>query len=142
MVAEKVDDDIVGFSVFLQASDPRVPANAKVDWDGIRTNVGGGFNGGFDPVTKDFVCPVDGTYVFNIDVSVGFDDTYRAGLEIVQDRTTVAQAIGQSYNRYSAASHTVVIECNNGQRVWVKCESCCECEMVGVFTSFSGFLLK
>ena len=128
----------MGFSVLLDSGRITVPGNTKVEWPVVRTNVGGGF----DPATSDFICPVDGTYMFNVDTLVHWDDVFRAGLEILHDGSLVVASIAQSNDVYGAASSTVVLQCNSGQRVWVRCETCCACEMMGgPYTSFTGFLL-
>ena len=57
----------MAFSVSL-TSELTIGAESKIEWDFVRTNIGGGYN----PTTSEFVCPSDGTYFFNVDVATAY----------------------------------------------------------------------
>ena len=62
----------MAFSVSLGGGETNIGAGVKVEWESVRTNVGGGFN----PTTSEFVCPSDGIYFFSVDVLQGYEGIY------------------------------------------------------------------
>lgn len=131
---------MVAFSIAMTTDAVTVSAGSKVEsWELVRTSIGGGFN----PTTSEFVCPSDGTYYFSLDVATR--QGLRAELIIVHEDSGVASALGLAEGGgHGSASNSVIIQCTNGERVWVRCDTGYTCYMMGnqgTFTSFLGFRL-
>ena len=69
----------------------------------------------------------------------------RADLNILHEGSTVATAIALVGQGHGFSSKSVIIDCTNGQKVWVRCSPYATCEKMlggGTHTSFSGFRLS
>jgi hypothetical protein len=133
--------DSVAFTV-IHAAQKAYSAGQKIEFPTILTNEGGGYV----VSQNDFMCPQSGMYMFYVSV-VKNNDYDDAIVDIVKNGTPLVTAFGAStYN--SAASNSVIVRCNSGERVDIRCTSVKSCNLrstTGGYantTTFSGFLIS
>ena len=114
-----------------------IPGGSTVIWESVITNVGGGYQ----PGTGESICQDDGLYYFAISIVSEVDN--RVDLHLIHDGNVVTTTLAHSSYNYDASTVSAVVECTNGQRVWVRCRDGTLCSILGFaslhFTSFSGF---
>ena len=111
--------------------------DALIEFDGVHTNRGNHY----DNATS-FTCPVNGTYFFTVSIMSSLNDVVTASIEI--DNVRLATAFADYVNGfYPAATNSVLIRCNEGQKVFVKCTYAgyIYSSSTNMESSFSGFLV-
>ena len=107
----------------------------------IITNEGGGYS----PSQNEFLCPFTGLYLFTVSV-VRFQEQGHAIVEIVMDETPLVTAFGGA-GHDSTASNIVLVHCQSGSRVFIRCGPVLDCTIRSLSdgwsdaTTFSGFLM-
>ena len=112
-----------------------------VIWESIITNVGGGYQ----PTTGEFTCPQDGLYYFAVSVTSHATEGKRAHLHIMHNGNAVVTTLAYANPAFDSSTVSAVMECTNGQKVWVQCKAGVTCSVLGYtqekYSSFSGFLI-
>ena len=128
----------VGFTAAMTTVDTNVGGGSTVIWESIITNVGGGYQ----PTTGEFTCPQDGLYYFAVSVTTNDGDDLRAYLQLMHNGNVVVTTLAISSPKFGSSTVSAVIECTNGQKVWVRCIQIYSCNLIGYagekYTSFSG----
>ena len=127
----------MGFTVF-STSDQNCGSDERVKFQGIITNYGSSF----DTSTSQFVCPVNGYYLFS--TSVVNVEEHRVSSDIIVDGTRVAHAYARFSQDCNQGASTGIVYCSQGTGVHVICGQDDRVRGDGntPYTSFSGVLLK
>ena len=113
----------------------------KLVWESVITNSGGGFF----PETAEFICPEDGLYFFSMTaITTNSYENIRADVQLMHGSEVLVSSSAYAHLGWGSTTQSAVIECSNGQRVWVRCRpDITVCNLQGTtgyhFTSFSGF---
>ena len=129
---------LVAFSV--AATSAQTYFDERVRFHYTLTNEGGGY----DDVWHEFICPLDGYYMFTVNGRTSTNG--RIHMYMRMD----GQVIGSAH-AWSAAGvddsggNVVITHCNLGQAVWVDGHSTIESQLYGSsyrYSTFSGILLR
>ena len=108
----------VGFTATMPGdTEVEGPSTTRVKFQTVQTNAGGHFQN-----QSTFVCPYDGLYEFSLRVGA-FEKTAHAaihknGEEIELQYLVSCRAVG-SRGRYASSTASIVVECQNGEEVYV-----------------------
>ena len=87
-----------------------------VIFDGVVSNYGGHYQAD----ESVFVCPYTGIYVFHVSVLTE-PGTLSMHIDLVKDNTYIISALADNQtDEISSGSNTVVLQCDEGQRVWME----------------------
>ena len=120
-----------------------VQPGAKLVWESVITNAGGGFY----PGTAEFICPENGLYSFSMTgISTNSYIDIRVNMQLMYNDQMIVTSVGFAGHGWASSTQSAVIECYNGDRVWVRCAPDIPiCNIMGRTdyhaTSFSGFKL-
>ena len=110
-------------------------------FDQTVSNLGGNFN----TETSIFLCPYTGLYQFSIHILAAINSTAQANIMLDGQQQVIAWA-DQILDAYPQSSNTVMVECTQGQTVWVESSSSVDGSRIfnNAFkhTTFSGVLLQ
>ena len=132
----------VGFSALISGtSEEQYPGGSILPFNNVLTNIGDAYN----PETRLFTCPVDGLYMFSVNVQVSSDVNGQIAADIISSRVgQLAQvwAINYSTEDYAAASTVVSAECFSGERIFVQAVVTCSVLASRDVNVFSGVLVS
>ena len=130
---------MIAFTV-TASDDQSVELDGKFAFDHVVTTVGGGWQ----PATNDFVCPVSGHYMF----AYSMTSSRGSGLwgRVVVDGVRDVRMFGDGINGngYGSASHTYMVHCSQGKRVYMESHAAGETSVAYGYNhcSFSGVLIR
>ena len=114
--------------------------NTRVSFPVVITNVGGGY----DAATNVFTCPRTGVYLFNVAILSQRNELGVVDIVVNGVQKFSAYADGRA-NTWDHASNGAVLECKQGQKVWVQTHSNSEYQSIHTqwnYGTFSGMLLR
>merc|ERR1712150_116495 len=94
-----------------------------VQYATILTNAGGHFQ----PGSNQFICPQTAMYMFAI-TAIRNDEREYAIFTLMIDDTPVFKSFG-TITQNAASSNLAFVQCNSGQRVYVRCHLAGNCSM-------------
>ena len=116
----------------------------RIEFPVVVSNIGGYYNNDL----HEFTCPVTGIYMFTVSVRSGNGGTARLTIILGGTQVVSAHSDGRnegpegSYTFYGHGSNIAVVECDQGQKVWVDCRQDARVfDNALWFTTFSGVLL-
>ena len=109
-----------------------------IKFDGIVTNTGDHYS----TVTGHFTCPRSGHYALflNLTSEKPFNDAYGNLVKEGQSLTLVLASPTRRHGPYSQATGSVIVQCNEGDRIWVESYEEISC-LKGSSCTFSGHLI-
>ena len=108
----------------------------RIDYDLVITNSGDAY----DLDQHEFVCPVSGYYLFSVTANSWVP--FAANIAIMKAFSPLVSTVAQSSEMVASASNIVVVDCQQGEAVYVACMSGTPCTYLGnSYTTFSGVLL-
>ena len=109
----------------------------KVLFDRVITNIGGGWN----PTLNEFVCQVNGLYMFMLTINTPSTD--EAGVDIMMDNNNMVRVRADgTLGIITSSSQVVIHECELAARVWVQTTRDSVIQSgSNALTTFSGMLI-
>ena len=118
------------------AASTELEVPGHIEYDLVITNSGDGY----DLDQHEFVCPVSGYYRFSMTANSWVP--FAANIAIMKAFSPVVSTIAQSSELVANASNAVVVDCQEGEAVYVVCMSGTPCTYMGnSYITFSGVLL-
>ena len=132
------DDEGIAFSAY-HGSRQYYYAGERIQFDNIITNYGGYF----DEANSTFTCPVQGLYMFTVNIMAYSSDQFGARI-VINGVTLVTAWADNASSVYNQASNTVIVECGPGDDVWSEAviADYIYCNSVDRYSTFSGVLIK
>ena len=126
----------VGFTAYVKES-RRYELGELVLFENVISNYGGHYQSD----QSVFICPYSASYIFFVSVTsmVGPRSIY---VDVKLNDMPIARALADNQDdEYSNGSNMVVIQCTEGDKVWVESIDNHEEIAGGMLSTFSGFLL-
>ena len=116
-----------GFAAFTVArsADIDVPQGVRIAFDTVITNI----NNAFYPPNNDCICQT-GVYMFSFSILSRIANGL--WLNLMVEGEVVARSLGWSSSVLDTATNIVIIECFDGQNVWLESNS----DMIYILTDF------
>ena len=110
-----------------------------IEFPEVITNVGGGYNA----QQHEFICPTSGIYLFSTSLVSGWDILNGISIVVDGNRMIWPWTDGRSGNQRGQGTAVLMVECQQGQKVWVECQSdtCIIWDNQDNYCTFSGTLL-
>ena len=132
-----MSDPIVAFTA-AATSDQEVEIGERYVFDNVLTNVGGGY----DSDSSEFICPLDGYYMFTISIMSQIGVPAYGVVSVEGVHGPVALGDGRNGAHYGHATSTHFTHCTQGQKVWVE-NIYANSYLYGErYSSFSGILVR
>ena len=98
----------------------------------------------YSTTTNKFTCPIYGLYTFSITLENFSETQFFNGIIVVDDKRVGETTTGVGESNWDSSSITTVIECLEGEKVWVKSESSGDLDGApsDPHTLFSGALIS
>ncbi|XP_053391790.1 rho-associated protein kinase 1-like [Mercenaria mercenaria] len=129
----------IAFTAYLSNTVTELGKQHPIPFDQVMLNEGHAY----DTVLHAFICPVNGIYMFQSAAMSTHTDSIQT--EIVKDGVAlvVIYAAGATGSHgYDQGFNSAVIQCNQGERVWVRVHAHYGTDLYGGrYTTFSGYLL-
>ncbi|XP_053378356.1 uncharacterized protein LOC123524627 [Mercenaria mercenaria] len=131
--------DRVAFTAYLSDHASGLGRDHTIPFDKVLLNEGQAF----DTVLHVFICPVNGTYVFQS--ALMSSHTEHIQTEIVKDNNALVRmyAAGATGSHgFDQGFNSAIVQCYKGERVWVRVRNRYGTEVFSaLFSSFSGYIL-
>ena len=110
----------------------------RIEFPDVITNIGGWYNNYF----HEFTCPMLGVYTFSVSVMSSIGGIARVKIMIDGIVMVTALTDGTSTAQYGHSTNIVIVECDQGQKVWAECnKDCVFYDNSFRYTTFSGMLI-
>ena len=113
----------------------------RIEFPDVITNIGSYYNSNLN----EFKCPVSGMYMFTTSTMSSNGLIGLTSIMLDGTLTVATYADGSNdglHDQFGHSTNFVIVECDEGQRVWVQCFSICELyDDLFRYATFSGILL-